>query len=295
MGLYAVRVRLVSLAAALCILATGAWAAWHSVLQVAISSSGCSQATTYNAALDGSQNSTAITTLICGMVTDGTFAKLDALHLEIINSIGNVLVNAINPGTFNLTNVVSGCTFTANQGLAGGSNCYYDTHFNPTTASSPQCTQNACSIGVCMVNARSAGSTSVVIGNANASQQIALYPKHGDTNNYVNIFDGNFNSFGTPANVQGSLIYIRTSSTVKSGYKNGSLLLTTSGDTSSAPNNSDFFLLAFDNSGTASQASADTLGYSFIGGSLTATDVSNIYSRLNTYITTVYTGGANPC
>jgi hypothetical protein len=102
-------------------------AGWLPLVSASAGGGGCSQATTYNGMLDGSQNSSAITTLICGMVTDGVFAKLDVLYVFAVNSSANSLVNAVNPGTFNGTangNVSTGCAgatacFSANNGWSG--------------------------------------------------------------------------------------------------------------------------------------------------------------------------------
>jgi hypothetical protein len=52
-------------------------------------SSGCSQATTLLGRMDGSENTSAVRTLVCSMVSDGTWSLLDFLHVFAINSTTN--------------------------------------------------------------------------------------------------------------------------------------------------------------------------------------------------------------
>lgn len=257
--------------------------------------SGCSKATTANAAYDGSQNAAAVTTLLCGWVAAGI--PTDALYLLTINSTANSLINAWIPGTFNLTAVTAG-TFTGNQGLAGGGGAYYDSHFNPTTAVSPNCTQNSCSFGICLLNSRTSSILAVVqVGSANLTQTNGLYVISAlDPGNWGADINQNAipATLGAASNVQGSWIATRTGASLVTGYAQGASSGTNT-TTSASPVNSDVFLMANDNSGTAANASSDTFGYFFIGGGLTGTQAAAAYSLLNTYMNSVYTGGSNPC
>ena len=51
----------------------------------------CTQSAALLARLDGSQNSSAVDTAVCGMVTDGTWLLFDVLYVFATNSSGNVL------------------------------------------------------------------------------------------------------------------------------------------------------------------------------------------------------------
>ena len=60
---------------------------------------GCAQATALIARMDGGQNTSAVTTAVCGMVTDGVFALLDFLYVGEINSVGNSKLNWVSLAT----------------------------------------------------------------------------------------------------------------------------------------------------------------------------------------------------
>jgi hypothetical protein len=94
---------------------------------------GCSQATALIARMDRSQNTPAVTNLICGMVTDGTWSLMDAFYVFAINSSGNAGLNWVST-SFPIT-VNGTCTFTANQGYTGdGTSCNLRTAMAPASA-----------------------------------------------------------------------------------------------------------------------------------------------------------------
>jgi hypothetical protein len=84
--------------------------------------------------MDGSQNIAAVTTAVCGMVSDGTWALLDTLWVPAINSAGNAVLNWPNT-SFSLTPTNSP-TFAANQGYTGnGTNSYLASSYNLSSSS----------------------------------------------------------------------------------------------------------------------------------------------------------------
>ena len=107
---------------------------------------GCSQATAYLARATGETAHAAdLTALICGLVSDGVWAKLDALYILAQQTQADAKLNLI--GT-SYTLPTTTATFTTYQGYktfpAGG----IDTGFNASTALSPQFTQNNASLTV---------------------------------------------------------------------------------------------------------------------------------------------------
>lgn len=254
---------------------------------------GCSQATTALARLDGAQNTSALTTMICGMVTDGTYALLDGLWITTINSTGNSLVNLATSSSYNLTVGAAG-TFTANAGVAGnGTTTYYNTNFTPSTATSPNFTQNSASVGVCLLNSNTGTGTNAVLGMASTpfANYTYLVPNNSTSTALYDINDASFpGATQSSTNVQGSWIISRTGATAIALYENGiSIGSTTSA--SAAVATVPMYLFAYNNAGGAAQFAAVTIGYAFIGGALTGTQVSNLYSRLHTYIQAVDPGG----
>lgn len=255
------------------------------------SGGGCSQYTTLAASLDGSQNASAVRTLICGMVTDGTYSGFDLLYVAATNSEANFKVNWANPGSFGLTKNGT-ITFTANSYVTGdGSTGYYDTNYNIST-NATNFTRNSGSMGTCVVNARSSGTSAVAMGTA-ASGSFYSYIEPYYTTSPGPSYDINGESFNNYAasNSRGSWVAIRSSSSTVSLYLNGSSVASVSTDTSGAPSNNRVFLSALGDgtagSNTASQFSSDNLAYFFVGTGFTGTQIGNIYSRLHTYLQAV--------
>jgi hypothetical protein len=252
-------------------------------------SSGCSQATTANARLDGGQNTTAITTLICGMVTDGTYSLLDGLWLFAINSVGNAETNLATSSSYNIT-VTGGSSlsFTSNTGISNNAAAVGNTNFNPNTAGG-NFTLNSASIGVCDVTSRTSGSSSAtMMGAYDGTNYVYVQPLNGADNIIYDLNEANFPS-ASNTNANGSYIISRTTSTLITAYFNGSSVGTNT-SSSGALVNANVYVTAYNNNGTAAQFLSDYLGYAFIGGGLTGTQASNLYSRLHTYMNTVSPG-----
>ena len=249
---------------------------------------GCSQATALLARMDGSQNSAAVTAAICGMVTDGVLAKLNAIHVEAINSTANAVLNWIST-SYGLTPHGS-CTFTASAGYTGdASTCYIDTGFNPYSASG-NWTQNSVTFGGCNLASASYNVLMGIYGSA-----------PGDSTSVIDIADLGYtyndwivDSYGAPTTAYtssvGSFIAVRNSSTNVGAYYNGSLLSNLT-DSSANVTNGNLYLLAEENGGSADSFSNHQIAYDIIGGALTGTDVTNIYNRLHTYLSTISAPG----
>jgi hypothetical protein len=274
--------------AALCFI-VGALSIAHAQLLAPIVNFGkprvsCSQATTVNNALDGSQNKSAVTALICGMVADGTYSLIDGLYVGATNSIGNSEVNWAKPGTFNLTSNGT-ITFAANVGWTGdGSSGYFSTGYTPAT--SGQQALNSAALGVCHVNARSTSANYVSIGADSPAYEFIAPFQGSSTASTFEVNSSNFPTITGPTNIQGSYIVSRTSSLVASAYVNGSLNSSPS-DVSAGIPAFPIFLLAFDNSGSSTDWSADEIAYGFIAGGLTGIQVGTVYARLHAYLQAV--------
>ena len=94
-------------------------------------------------------NGANIATLIDGLVSDGVWAKLDALYVLAQQNATDALLNlvgtsySLTPGTFSDERAI---TFTPYQGYSGFISGM-DSGFNPAAAPSPNFTQNSASIG----------------------------------------------------------------------------------------------------------------------------------------------------
>lgn len=255
------------------------------------SSGSCSQSTALLARMDGSENHSAVDTLVCGMVTDGTWSLIDALYILAVNSTGNAALNWVST-SFSLTkNGI--CTFTANAGYAcDGSTGYLDTGLNPSTLIG-NFSLNSALIGVCVLTSRT---SPVDVGEIGASS-VSF-----STNAYINPFgsgsnfQGDLNAAGFPTatstNAQGSWIENRTSALSYDLYKNGSFLATLT-DTSFALPNATVTIGGLNVGGTVGNFSSDQIAVGIIAGGMTSTQVGNVNSRIHTYLTTI--GASSGC
>jgi hypothetical protein len=239
---------------------------------------GCTQATNFitraNAitTLDATHQ-TAYTTLICGMVTDGTFAKLDALYMLATDTQAHSALSLIS-ATYNGT--YSGMIFTANQGIVyNGGVANFDSAFNPTTAVSPKFTQNSASFGI-WDNAAGAGDGNSILQLNSSGDR--LFPVLSGTTTLGNL-NGSNNITGSTT-VAAALYHVNVSaSNAEQVYRNGVSIGTSSSATSLVAN-TDYVL------GNSATSTDPVLAF-WIGGSLSSTDAANMYARLHAYLQTI--------
>jgi hypothetical protein len=262
-----------------CLLTLPAYSAGLFLLAVAPSGGGCSQATTYLTAV-GSQPTNytnAMTTLICGGVTDGWWAKLDAFYFLKAHTSATALVNAKQPGTYNASAVAgtSGPTFTVDVGYTGISTTtdYITSNFNASTAGSANFTLNAASWGA----SASAASAALcgLVGNGSYLDSYFSGKSYLAMNGAANI------NVSAPGTLTGTWIGVQASAAVTL-YQAGSSIVTGSDSVTSLANANITFLSDSDGS-----SCGWTITTGFFGGGLTSTDVTNITSRIATYQSSV--------
>jgi hypothetical protein len=247
----------------------------------------CSQSSAFIARTSGlsTPSKTLYDTLICGLETDGVGCSnsLDSLYFLAAPDATTLLLNLCS-ASFPL--VAHGTvTFTANVGVVGdGTTGYYDTQFNPSTATSPNFVQNSASIGAYLTNARVTGQTYSAFG-ANPGISAELVPWWTDNNTYFDINGFTFPHI-TATTVKGMWVVDRTVSTTAGLSLNGSSV-SSQASTSGAPGNSTFFLLARNVSGSPDRFSADTMTAAFFGRGLSSGEVTNVSTRINNAMTTL--------
>lgn len=215
-------------------------------------------------------------TLINGLVTDGIFAKQDAIYIFATDTTTNALLSLVS-ATYNATET-NAPTFTADAGYTGASTKYITTNFNPTTAGSPKYTQNSASAWVW--SNTSASQATAAWGADTGSGVHYIYPRSTGDVSYYGPNDG---AYITTANADGKGLYAanRTASNAWQSYKNGSA--GTGGTTASAaPQNLNFTFLKGDNLYWTGQAMAGGFGQS-----LNATEHANLYARVHTFLQTI--------
>jgi len=250
---------------------------------------GCTQATNYIALLDGSQNNTAITTLICGLVTDGTFSLFDVLYIFAINSSANALINAANPSSFAGT-AHGAPAFSASNGFTGvdgSSTVYIDTGFNPTVGT-PAYQQNSGHLSIWSFT-NLAGQAA--IGNTSGSNNSRIYPKYsGDNSGRFDVNSNTSTALGV-SDSRGYFFVSRNDSGHTKYYRNGSSIGNdTQASVAVTSLNCSFFVLGQQTNcgGLGGTGGGYQLGIASIGGAVSDAQALSIYNRLCTYMTTVH-------
>jgi hypothetical protein len=255
------------------------------------SAGGCSQATTVLARLDGTENTSALTTLICGMVTDGTYSMLDTLYVFATSNTSNAVKNLATSSSFNLT-ANGTISFTANAGYTGdGSTGYFTTGYTPST-SATNYTLNSAFYGFCDLSSRVTTHGGGMMGVEDLSTNSNYYILYNTGGNLWTLNDATFPSAANATSL-GAWYVTRVASTGTVAWLNGSSWSTAgSAATSTALPNIAMYVLAYNFQNTQIRTGApDQIAYVFWGGGITsgnvATTVSNLRTRLQTYLTAV--------
>ena len=275
--------------AALCLCVAPSVAFWQSRdsnYNINIASSGftpsCSQSTAFLARATGvtlTADKTNYDTLICGLVTDGVWAKLDALWILVAPDATTQGLNLVS-SSFTLT--PHNVSFSAHTPVTGNTtSLYFQTGFAGNLGT--QFIKDSASAGACHTNTRSAGQSWATLGAVDSNIGVRLIPNFNGTL-FVGQLNGNqFTPSITPT-LPGMWAEDRSASTVTTVYKNG-VSQTTDATASSGVGTLENYLIAENNgSNVASNFSGDTIAAAFYGASLGATLQGNIRTRINTFL-----------
>ena len=231
---------------------------------------------------DEGGNGANIATLIDGLVSDGVWAKLDALYVLAQQNQTDAMLNLVGT-SYGLTSGLlrpgpRALTFAPYVGFSGFVSGL-DTGFNPTTAPSPHYVQNSASYGV-WVYAFAAGN-SFPIG--------AIYPNTVMYDNLGGTFYVSVNGLGVATGIpstitKGLLAGDRASATAVVPYQSGVAGASDVQTSAAISNNS--FLIGYAHGGVGNP-STNTLSAAFIGASLGAAGQLALYNRLRTYMSSV--------
>lgn len=251
-----------------------------------VAASGCSEATTFLArtsGLNGTETS-AYTTMICGMVTDGVWAKLDALYIFATNTTTTANLNLIST-SYTASQVGASLSFSADNGYTPGNGLSgLDTGFVPSTAPSPKFTLNSGFIAVYVLNNRTTNAATYAIGTQVTGGDPSFLSLLNSGATFYDINDANFPSVAATTS-RGNWAANRTASNAIALYRNGSSIGSDTGS-SSALSSVSFYIMGRNQNGTFSGGSnGDQFAAAAIGGGLSAGDVTNFQSRLNAYMT----------
>lgn len=244
----------------------------------------CSQSTTFIARTTGltANRKIAYDGLICGLVTDGVWSKLDLLYIYAAPNQTTALLNLPN-ATYAGTNA-SGLVFTVDRGFTGSVNAdqWIGTGFNAATAISPQFQQDSAHMSAWNLNNVAADAT--IIGPSTYNTSFSLHAKYIDNNAYFRLNDNAPSADGIAmADPRGHLLANRSSSTARQAYQNAASLASYSLTSGGYPDNHQVVALG------TSFASPQVWQSPMIslGASLTSGQVTSFYNRLRTFMTAV--------
>lgn len=219
-------------------------------------------------------------TLIGALVTAGVWSLLDVLYLLAASDSATALTNLAS-ASFGAT-AVSSPAFTANRGYAGnGSTSYINSNYDPSTAGG-QYSLNSGHMAVWDMTVRAGTNTSFLCGrHPSSGGEILIAPHFSGPNTYCRINDSLTGMPDTVSN--GFFTASRTSSSLVTGYLNGSSFGTKSNSTGPV-GAGNLFIGASNNAGAPFLPSTDQVSCFCAGGGLTSTQVAALYNAIHAYM-----------
>lgn len=226
-----------------------------------------------------------IDTFIETMISDGVWAKIDALWVPRAHDAQAGRLNWKSPSNFALT-AVNSPTFTTDRGYEGNaSSMYLDTGWNPAT-NGVNYTQNSMSAGGYLTPSigPDTASARAMLGCVN-THRLELFPRSnsdrylGAANSAQDFVAGSTTRYGLTA-------INRAASTTMFYYRNGSSAGSVSENSTGVPvAGQSMFLLAVNSTGNPASYLDNQIGFAFVGGSLTSGEHAALDAALDTYIT----------
>lgn len=220
-------------------------------------------------------------TMVCGLVDDGVWAKLDVFYLyaQTINEDGEALKNWVNPGIFDAT-AYNAPTFTSLEGFTGnGSTAYIDCNWDPFNNGVNYTLDNANFGGYFRDNIDEDG---IAMGTADSWGKRSWLKRRfgGSAESAVNC---DLHDVGVNVDSRGMFIAARLDNTDNDLYRNKVKIIDTP-KASSGLSPFDLYVLALNNSNSLEVPSTAQCSMAFAGGGLTQTDVNNMTDRFETYM-----------
>ena len=243
--------------------------------------SSCAQSTAFLARTSGldATHTSAYANLICGLVTDGVWAKLDVLYTFATQDSATALLNLVS--TSFAATVVGTPTFAADGGYTGTAAVspdvhYLESNFNPTDAGGLFAQDSA---HASMWSGIPHYDAAPMLGQFSSPGSLDMY-LYTDNNFYARINDAESDA-GVSDTTGGVGFYLgtRTATTVTQKYVNGVAAGPPTANPSTGLLDDRIKILGQNNLTSLFQAKAASFG-----GALTATDVAKFYNRLHTYL-----------
>jgi hypothetical protein len=246
----------------------------------------------------GAPNTTALGTLICGLVTDNVLISsatapcstfFDWFYVFTIDSKSSANIDFCNNN--NATEQGGTVTFTANLGYVGVDGAVNGSYLQPGSwiASGPNFTKDAAHLATwSMTDETSANAAMGGTSIGGGYPQDVLYLRYNGDGKYYAILNDSTSNGQTVATGQGFYFANRTSSTNINMYKNTTLVAASAQTTTAVSNAALFPLLANSGLGGNKTGWGGTMGFASAGGTLSSGQITSLYNRLCTYFTTVH-------
>jgi len=244
--------------------------------------------------LDGT-HTTAYTNLLNSLDGHALSCKLDMLHVYATQNSTVALLNLIST---NYAGTAHGSpAFTSDLGFTGGSagnsTVYIDTGFNPSTAVSPNYTQNSAHLsGYTMTNAAPGFGDGGLIGaSSGAGSRSSFLVPRSSAAVFRFTINGGVDTFAQSTRI-GHYLGNRENVSSLTGYINGSSVVTGAGASGAVVQNNIYTLSA--NINGTGNGDPNIVGMASIGSSLNGTDNTNFHNDVCTYMLAVGAVGSCP-
>jgi hypothetical protein len=224
-----------------------------------------------------------VSNLISGLKTDGVWSSLIRLWLLANETSTAALTDLV---SLSVATAVNSPSFAADRGYTGdGSTSYIDTGY---LAAAPYA-QNSAAMMV-SIRDNKVARNDCQIGTSDGVNSFGcnISVKYGDGNCYFALNDANGDTGRVAAtNPSGIWVVNRTSSAGADAYQAGSLFASNGQASTAIPTHNYALCAAFGPSGSILEWCTDQLSMGGIAQGLTATQVANFTTRIQTYFTAI--------
>jgi hypothetical protein len=220
----------------------------------------------------------ATNTLVVSMKADGVWSSMKAIY-PMVGASAAACAQNLKSSSFTGT-FTSGWTFASTGATPNGTSAYMNTFFNPANESSVA--SNDFSMGVYLRT--QVGGIDSQIGNYGTGGDVLMLANYTSTNVLYRFFTSLDNTSSNSSNVSKGLTSVSTLTTsTQKVYKQGTLIYTGS-STTTFKGSKDIYVGAINGIGLYSAAQ---FAFSYIGNGLTDTNVSNFYTAVQAFQTTL--------
>jgi hypothetical protein len=222
----------------------------------------------------------AINKLVLDLKSYGLWTKMKAIY-PMVGASAAACSQNLKSSSFTGT-FTSGWTFASTGVTPNGTSAYMDSGLNMSL----QLNQNNAHISVYLRTNVTSATVSIGASGAGANNGMYIYPKLVGTSAYFSAFNStNGNSAGTVSSSLGLFIASRLSSTSEQFFQNTSK--TSNTNNSSTPASRNIYIGAFNNNGSTSDYDTRQNALATIGDGLTDTEVTNFYTSVQAFQTTL--------